>query len=139
MLFILRCYKRGSPNVPKQIMENLHQDRLCQWNHNCDIRLTYNAKDRANKCDSLVYQYTRGTYRFFRIVDISEEYLVCKRLKVRKYKAPGLTLPWDQVGVVRLDGEEERKVRLNAKFVHGKAFKVKDVIVSAARNMLADN
>lgn len=119
-------------------MENMYLDRLCRDSHSCHIRLTFSKHDRASKCDSLVYQYSRGSYRYFRIESVGTEYLFCKRLQVRSYKVPGVTLPWDQVGVARYNGEEDGIVRLNAKAVHGKVFRVKDVIVAAPRNVLED-
>ena len=51
---------------------------------------------------------------------------------------PLFVIPWHKVGVFKHVGESRRKLKLDAKFIHGKCVRAGQAIVSMSRNMLAD-
>ena len=124
--------------MPKQMLEDGFRHVAYQRRHRCKPRLRYRTMPSRKHGDNHVYRFTRGTYRFYKIVADKGAYLVCRRIKTKPYKVGSCEIPWKEVGVFRTDGYFEGRRKLSKRYVQGKGVLNGGVICSASRAMLFD-
>ena len=138
-----RAFVPGTVSTLKQILSNVLVKRTIV-KHSCEQQIYISAKDTPMECNSLVYVFYDLQYFIYRVKNIDENRLLCKRIPTLPCTFPETpNLNWSSVGVfkkgeeVNDDEEEEDEVVMRG-LVKGKVLAVDDYLITCPNNVLRE-
>ena len=128
----------GTNSTLKQIMQKVFIKRQLEF-HSCKPFISLTNYETPMECNNLVYTFIHKKYRFFKILDIEDDLLICKEIEIEEpdfEETPNLR--WELVGVYIEKGESEATHNIQKKFVAGKLIRVRDYLLTCPMNVLEE-
>ena len=135
---IRHSFTPGTQSTLKQIFQKILLQRTL-GHHCCESKIYYSAKDTPLESNSLIYCYKDLTHKFYKIVAVRKNYVVCVKQGRQEHSFPDLpNLNWAKVGVYKKGLITDEKVIIQKKNIDGKAMLVQDLLITSPNNILRE-
>ena len=135
---VRRSFVPGTTSTTKQILRNIYMKRAIS-SHCCENSIFISDYETPMECNNLVYCYNRNEYKFFKVIKIDDETLICNPIGVYPAVFPETpNLDWSKVGVFERGGICSEEVKIKTADTCGKVLYVGKYLITCPDNILRE-
>ena len=128
----------GTQNTLKQCLTKVLLKRIL-GPHCCENTIYFSPKETNLENNSLIYCFIDRTHKMFKIIDIQDDVLICKRQGRYQCSFPDLpNTNWSAVGVYLKGPLSSEVVEIMKENVHGKVIEVDKYFITCPNNVLRE-